>query len=203
MLAVVFPGQGSQSVGMSADFARDYPEARAVFEEADDAFGGPLSRWIEDGPEEELRRTEVTQPAILAASIAAYRVLEPRLGLPPAIVAGHSLGEYSALVAAGGGRGRNPALGIEAEARLAGIGRLRLDLAEVNANAPAVQCLFKPFRQDAARPGTAAPAAPAGIVRADDQFNAGLCHRWRGSSCHLLLTRTLPHLNVVPQSTHL
>jgi [acyl-carrier-protein] S-malonyltransferase len=101
MLAVVFPGQGSQSVGMSADFVRDYSEARAVFEEADEAFGGPLSSWILEGPESELRRTEVTQPAILAASLAAYRVLEPRLGLPPAVLAGHSLGEYSALVAAG------------------------------------------------------------------------------------------------------
>lgn len=101
MLAVVFPGQGAQRVGMSFDFAERFPEARAVFEEADDAFGGTLSRWIREGPEESLRRTEVTQPAVLAASIAVYRVVEPRLPEPPSFVAGHSLGEYSALVASG------------------------------------------------------------------------------------------------------
>ena len=102
MLAVVFPGQGAQVVGMSTDFAARFPEARAVFEEADAAFEGPLSRWIGEGPEETLRRTEVTQPAVLTASIAIYRVLEPRLPGPPAFFAGHSLGEYTALVAAGG-----------------------------------------------------------------------------------------------------
>jgi [acyl-carrier-protein] S-malonyltransferase len=102
VLAVVFPGQGSQAVGMAVDFAERYPEARAVFEQADEAFAGPLSTWIAQGPEETLRRTEVTQPAILTASIAIYRVLEPRLVRPPDLFAGHSLGEYSALVAAGG-----------------------------------------------------------------------------------------------------
>ena len=101
MFAVVFPGQGSQAVGMAADFADAHAEARQVLEEADDAFGGPLSSWLRKGPEERLRRTEVTQPAILAASLAIYRVLEPRLPSPPALFAGHSLGEYSALVAAG------------------------------------------------------------------------------------------------------
>jgi [acyl-carrier-protein] S-malonyltransferase len=101
MLAVVFPGQGSQRVGMSVDFSRQFPEARAVFEEANEAFGGPLADWIARGPEEKLRRTEITQPAILTASIAAYRVLESRLPTQPALLAGHSLGEYSALVAAG------------------------------------------------------------------------------------------------------
>jgi [acyl-carrier-protein] S-malonyltransferase len=101
MLAVVFPGQGSQRVGMSVDFSRQFPEARAVFEQANEAFGGPLADWIARGPEETLRRTEITQPAILTASIAAYRVLESRLPTQPALLAGHSLGEYSALVAAG------------------------------------------------------------------------------------------------------
>ena len=101
MLAVVFPGQGSQVVGMSADFADRFPESQSVFEAADRAFGGPLSEWIRSGPEDTLRRTEVTQPAILAASIAIYRVLEPRLPSAPAFLAGHSLGEYTALVAAG------------------------------------------------------------------------------------------------------
>ena len=101
MLAVVFPGQGSQVVGMSADFADTFAESQSVFDEADRAFGGPLSDWIRSGPEETLRRTEVTQPAILAASIAIYRALEPRLPAAPALLAGHSLGEYTALVAAG------------------------------------------------------------------------------------------------------
>lgn len=102
MLAIVFPGQGAQEVGMSADFAERYPEARAVLEAADQAFGGPLSRWIREGPEQRLRQTEITQPAVLAASLAIFRVVETRLPSPPAFFAGHSLGEYTALVAAGG-----------------------------------------------------------------------------------------------------
>jgi [acyl-carrier-protein] S-malonyltransferase len=101
MYAVVFPGQGSQSVGMAGDFCAKHPEARAVLAEADEALGAPLSRWIAEGPEDLLRRTEVTQPAILAASIAMYRVLETRLPRPPVRFAGHSLGEYTALVATG------------------------------------------------------------------------------------------------------
>jgi [acyl-carrier-protein] S-malonyltransferase len=101
MLGVVFPGQGSQEVGMAADFAARFAESRAALAEADDAFGGPLSRFMREGPEETLRRTEVTQPAILAAGVAIWRVLEPRLPRPPILLAGHSLGEYTALVAAG------------------------------------------------------------------------------------------------------
>ena len=101
MYSVVFPGQGSQSIGMGRDFAVCYPVAQQVFDEADAAFGGGLSTLIAEGPEEELRRTEVTQPAILTASIAVWRALEPQLPGPPALFAGHSLGEYSALVAAG------------------------------------------------------------------------------------------------------
>jgi [acyl-carrier-protein] S-malonyltransferase len=102
MLAVVFPGQGSQAVGMGVDFARAHAEARAALDEADAAFGGGLAKLIEEGPESELARTEITQPAILAASIAIWRVVEPRLPRAPILFAGHSLGEYSALVAAGG-----------------------------------------------------------------------------------------------------
>lgn len=101
MLAVVFPGQGAQKIGMALDFARHSACARAVLEEADEAAGVPLSRWIAEGPEERLQRTEVTQPAILAASVAIYRVLEPELPAPVTFLAGHSLGEYTALVAAG------------------------------------------------------------------------------------------------------
>ncbi len=105
MLAFVFPGQGAHRVGMGRALAEAYPEARAVFDEADRAFGRSasgraLTEIIFDGPEEELVLTEHAQPAILAVSVAAHRVLEGR-GLQPAIVAGHSLGEYSAHVAAG------------------------------------------------------------------------------------------------------
>jgi len=96
-VAFVFPGQGSQVVGMGRDLCAELPAAREVAAEADDALGFPLSRIVFEGPEAELRRTAVTQPAILMVSIAAYR----SLGLTPTAVAGHSLGEYSALVAAG------------------------------------------------------------------------------------------------------
>ncbi|HSU33711.1 MAG TPA: ACP S-malonyltransferase [Bryobacteraceae bacterium] len=99
-LAFLFPGQGSQFAGMGKLLSEQYPEARNVFAEADDALGFGLSRLCFEGPDEELRKTENTQPAILTVSVAAYRVLE-RLGIKPAFVAGHSLGEYSALVAAG------------------------------------------------------------------------------------------------------
>jgi [acyl-carrier-protein] S-malonyltransferase len=97
--AFLFPGQGSQRVGMGRDVAAALPAARRVFEEADDVLGFALSRLCFEGPEETLQLTENTQPAILATSIALYRCLEER-GRLPAMVAGHSLGEYSALVAA-------------------------------------------------------------------------------------------------------
>jgi [acyl-carrier-protein] S-malonyltransferase len=100
MIACIFPGQGSQRVGMGRALAEKYSICRATFEEADAALGEPLSRIIFDGPEEELTLTENAQPAILTVSIAAHRLLESR-GIAPAFVAGHSLGEYSANVAAG------------------------------------------------------------------------------------------------------
>ncbi len=100
-LAVVFPGQGSQSPGMGQAAAEAFPEAREVFEQADSALGFPLSKICFEGPEEELRRTAVTQPAILTTSLALWSVLRQG-GVRPAMVAGHSLGEYSAIVAAGG-----------------------------------------------------------------------------------------------------
>jgi [acyl-carrier-protein] S-malonyltransferase len=102
-IALLFPGQGSQSVGMGRALYAASPAARAVFEEADDALGFSLSKIIFEGPEDTLRLTEHTQPAILTVSIAALRVLEPQLRsrhLSIAYAAGHSLGEYSAHVAA-------------------------------------------------------------------------------------------------------
>src|SRR6266545_217593 len=100
LIAFLFPGQGSQKVGMGKDLAETFPEARGVFDEADAAFGGALARLCFEGPEDQLTLTENTQPAILTMSTAACRVLVSR-GIEPAYVAGHSLGEYSANVAVG------------------------------------------------------------------------------------------------------
>ncbi|KHJ54221.1 ACP S-malonyltransferase [Aureimonas altamirensis] len=112
-LALVFPGQGSQSVGMGRELYDSVPQARAVFEEVDEALGENLSRLIFEGPEETLTLTANAQPALMAVSLAAMRALEARgFDLSSAsYVAGHSLGEYSALAAAG-------SIGIGATARL-------------------------------------------------------------------------------------
>ncbi len=96
----LFPGQGSQAVGMGRELAAMYPVARQTFDEADAALGYKLSQVCFEGPEDRLRLTEITQPAILTVSVAAFRVLQEK-GIVPDYVAGHSLGEYSALVAAG------------------------------------------------------------------------------------------------------
>ncbi|CAG0975272.1 [acyl-carrier-protein] S-malonyltransferase [Myxococcaceae bacterium] len=101
MLALLFPGQGAQEVGMGRDVFEASPAARAVFEIADRVLDLPLSRLCFEGPEEELVRTEIQQPAILATSMALLRALEERVTLEPVAVAGHSLGEYTALVASG------------------------------------------------------------------------------------------------------
>ena len=100
-LAMIFPGQGSQSPGMGKELSENFAVARQVFEEADDALGFAISRLCFDGPAEELQLTENTQPAILTVSVAAFRALKEAGISAPAFVAGHSLGEYSALVAAG------------------------------------------------------------------------------------------------------
>jgi [acyl-carrier-protein] S-malonyltransferase len=99
-VAFVFPGQASQYPGMGKELAEMYPSAKAVFDEADKALGFSISKMCFEGSEEDLKLTANTQPAILTCSIATYRVLEEK-GLAPDFVAGHSLGEYSALVAAG------------------------------------------------------------------------------------------------------
>ena len=99
-VAFVFPGQGSQAVGMCKDLYEAYPVAHRIFEEADEALGFSMTNLIMQGPEEALRLTENTQPAILTASVACFEVLKEK-GLTCDLAGGHSLGEYSALVAAG------------------------------------------------------------------------------------------------------
>ncbi len=102
MVSFLFPGQGSQSPGMGQALAEAYPQAKEVFQEADDTLGMNLSKLCFEGPEEDLKRTEITQPAILTTSIAALRAVQAeRPEIVPNYVAGHSLGEWSALVAAG------------------------------------------------------------------------------------------------------
>ena len=100
--ALLFPGQGSQRVGMGRELVEAFGAARTVFEEADEALGFSLSAICFEGPEDRLTLTEYTQPAIVANSIAVLRVLEAEAGLELDVAAGHSLGEFSALVAAGG-----------------------------------------------------------------------------------------------------
>ncbi|EFE94093.1 ACP S-malonyltransferase [Serratia odorifera] len=99
--AMVFPGQGSQTVGMLAELATQYPVVEQTFAEASDALGYDLWQRVQQGPAEELNKTWQTQPALLAASVAIFRVWQQQGGKMPALMAGHSLGEYSALVCAG------------------------------------------------------------------------------------------------------
>src|SRR4030095_4522140 len=114
-IAFLFPGQGSQAVGMGKGFYDTVPGAKAVFEEANDELGFDLARLVFEGPEAELARTATTQPAVLTASVAAAAACAER-GLRPAFAAGHSLGEYTALVA-GGARRVSGAVGLRGPAR--------------------------------------------------------------------------------------
>jgi [acyl-carrier-protein] S-malonyltransferase len=144
-LAFVFPGQGSQSVGMLAELAEAHAVVRATFEEASEGAGTDLWALSQGGPEEMLNRTEFTQPALLAAGIAAWRAWESQGGARPAVLSGHSLGEYTALVAAG-------ALSLADGAHLV---RIRGQL-----------------MQEAAPPGTGAMAA---VLGADDALVEAAC----------------------------
>jgi len=100
-VAMLFPGQGSQYVGMGKDIAEEFPLAKEIFEEADEILGFRISRLCFDGDEDILRQTRNAQPAILLVSIAVAEILKAEQGIEPAVVAGHSLGEYSALASAG------------------------------------------------------------------------------------------------------
>jgi [acyl-carrier-protein] S-malonyltransferase len=100
-LAFVFPGQGSQSIGMLSELATQYPQVKETFAEAEQALGYDLWQLVTEGPEDELNQTHRTQPAMLAAGIAAWRCWQAKSDIKPSFFAGHSLGEYSALVAAG------------------------------------------------------------------------------------------------------
>jgi [acyl-carrier-protein] S-malonyltransferase len=100
-LAFVFPGQGSQSVGMLAALVARYPQAQAIFAQASQVLGYDLWSLVQQGPEQDLNRTQHTQPAMLAAGVAVWRLWQDRQGPAPALMAGHSLGEYTALVCAG------------------------------------------------------------------------------------------------------
>jgi [acyl-carrier-protein] S-malonyltransferase len=150
-LAFVFPGQGSQSLGMLAELAELHPQVRETFAEASDGAGVDLWAMSQGGPEDMLNRTEYTQPALLAAGVAVWRLWQQRGGAMPSVLAGHSLGEYTALVAAG-------ALSLKDGAHLV---RLRGQL-----------------MQDAAPAGTGAMAA---VLGAEDALVQEVCAAASGS----------------------
>ncbi|MCE7032450.1 ACP S-malonyltransferase [Lysobacter sp. GX 14042] len=149
-LAFVFPGQGSQSLGMLGELAAAHPLVAGVFAEAGEGAGADLWKLSQEGPEEQLNQTEFTQPALLAAGVAVWRLWQQRGGARPALLAGHSLGEYAALVAAG-------TLSLADAARLV---RMRGQL-----------------MQDAAPAGTGAMAA---VLGADDVLVEDVCRRASG-----------------------
>ncbi|HWE99107.1 MAG TPA: ACP S-malonyltransferase [Caulobacteraceae bacterium] len=167
-LVFMFPGQGSQAVGMGAELADAFAEAREVFEEVDEALGQRLSRLMRDGPIEELTLTENAQPALMAVSLAAMRVLDRQFGVQvtrAAFVAGHSLGEYSALAAAG-------AIGLSDTARL-----LRRRGAAMQRAAPvglgAMASLIGPKADIALAEAAARAGSAAGVCVVANDNNAG------------------------------
>ncbi len=163
MLALLFPGQGSQSVGMGRDVHEASPAARAVFEAADDALGYSLSKLCFEGPDDALVPTEVQQPAILTVSIALLRALEEQAPVRAAYVAGHSLGEYSALVAAG-------AVDFEDAVRLvAARGRFMQETVAAGEGAMAAVLKSTP---EAVAEACAAECSASGRVVAPANFNA-------------------------------
>jgi [acyl-carrier-protein] S-malonyltransferase len=167
-LAFLFPGQGSQAVGMGQELAQAFAPAREVFQEVDDALGQRLSRLMAEGPDDQLTLTENAQPALMAVSVAVLRVLEREFGVgvdKAAFVAGHSLGEYSALCAAG-------AIGLADTARLLKLrGQAMQRAAPVGAGAMA--SLIGPKTDVALAEQAAAAGAELGVCVVANDNNAG------------------------------
>lgn len=161
-LAFVFPGQGSQSVGMLADLHAAFPEVGETFRQASDALGRDLWQLVAEGPKDELDRTTNTQPAMLSAGVAVWRVWRAKGGASPSVMAGHSLGEYTALVCAGA-LDFSDAVGIVAE-------RARLMQAAVPQGSGAMAALLG-LEDDRVRDLCAEAASQGGVVEAVN-FNA-------------------------------
>ncbi|HEV2531485.1 ACP S-malonyltransferase [Phenylobacterium sp.] len=167
-LAFIFPGQGSQAVGMGADLAEAFASAREVFQEVDEALGQNLSRLMRDGPEDQLTLTENAQPALMAVSLAVMRTLEREFAIgvdKAAFVAGHSLGEYSALAAAG-------AISLADTARLLKLRGQAMQRA-VPVGAGAMASLIGPKTDVALAEEAAAVGAKIGVCVVANDNNAG------------------------------
>lgn len=167
-LAFIFPGQGSQAVGMGADLAEAFASAREVFQEVDDALGQKLSKLMRDGPIEDLTLTENTQPALMAVSLAVMRTLEKEFGVAiekAAFVAGHSLGEYSALAASG-------AIGLADTARLLKLRGQAMQRA-VPVGEGAMASLIGPKSDVALAEAAAKVGSTAGVCVVANDNNAG------------------------------